>query len=733
MNLLLCRIALAAGPVCLALSSLTITASAEPPAAIAPAAATAQPAVNPKVRALLVGVSHYDHMVELSLAGPANDVPLLAQTLRERFGLGTASTLLLTEAEGKKNPQRRPTLANIRRAFGELTKAINAGDQVVVYLSGHGVQETANDPGEVDGLDEIFLPADTQRPPPGEEHMLNSLPDNEIREALQAIAAKDAYIWFIADCCHSGTIARGLDIPRRIAPFKLFSPEVTQKVEDLQSQYVPATTRPAGRMPKNTVALFACRSREVTFERLFPNTTWTRSLDTYGLLTYSLVRVLQSHRQAEPLTYREAWQRLQQEYEYWGVGSFPVPLLEGVGRDRTVLGEKARPQAERFDLFQAETGWKLRAGLLHGITQDSVLSVFAPVGAANAGQRVGHVVVKALSALEAEVAPCEFTEGGKTWPSPTTLPKKGQCELAYFNYGDLRPTVAADDPIGGGPDRKTLQAMLNDIASRPEVPLRVLDDPKAAQWRVLAEKSQVYLSPSQGDLVRDRDWEARLKLLRMDALPEDLTNHLRKIARAEVLRKLAKEPPFTESKQAQLSLDLLKYPDVEDQVGAAVALDGERPRLAEGEIIAFRVTNASPRTKLYVTVLMIDSAYDIFVLYPSPGELVEELSPQASFTTDKFRVNIETVGAESIIAIAAQASGPPVDFTSLAKSTLPGAKAVQSTRGPTEAGSNLSHLLQGYLFNDTSPRAIRGVDRVEMQRCAISLLNWETVPEPPAK
>ena len=113
-------------------------------------------------RALLVGVSHYPNLPEkLKLVGAANDVVLVESRLGQALSeAGPTQIHVLSEAEGEQNANLLPTRANIASAFQELIESSQAGDKVVVFISGHGSQQpTRRDSSfpEPDGLDEIFL------------------------------------------------------------------------------------------------------------------------------------------------------------------------------------------------------------------------------------------------------------------------------------------------------------------------------------------------------------------------------------------------------------------------------------------------------------------------------------------------------------------------------------------------------------------------------------------------
>ncbi|MEL7205967.1 MAG: caspase family protein, partial [Pseudomonadota bacterium] len=156
-----------------------------------------------ETRALLIGVSDYDESIGLlDLKGPKNDVTLLAATLRGR-GIDQIEIL----ADGVDGGQR-PTRTAILGAFADLAAKANDGDFVFIHLSGHGTRQADRSGDEADGLDEVFLPADTARAEPGTNQIPNAITDDEIGAALAAIRSKGADIWFVLDSCHSGSGTR---------------------------------------------------------------------------------------------------------------------------------------------------------------------------------------------------------------------------------------------------------------------------------------------------------------------------------------------------------------------------------------------------------------------------------------------------------------------------------------------------------------------------------------------
>ena len=167
-------------------------------------------------------MTRYQNFPSLGLDGPANDVILIRQTLKDRFGFQDPDIVTLSEADGQKDPARLPTRSNIEREMVALAKKVieTKEAKVVVYLSGHGTRQPdlLREPADVkpDGRSEVFLPTDFAGWDKQAKRLKNSVIDFELRNWLKDIRGNGACVWAIVDCCYSGTIARGLAVPRKV-------------------------------------------------------------------------------------------------------------------------------------------------------------------------------------------------------------------------------------------------------------------------------------------------------------------------------------------------------------------------------------------------------------------------------------------------------------------------------------------------------------------------------------
>lgn len=99
---------------------------------------------------------------------------------------------------------RKATRAGILAKFTALLNKSNAGDVAFIYYAGHGSQQRNSLTKEKDSLDESIVPADTYSPGVGD------IRDKELAKIFNAFIDKGVKLTVILDCCHSGSMSRGL-------------------------------------------------------------------------------------------------------------------------------------------------------------------------------------------------------------------------------------------------------------------------------------------------------------------------------------------------------------------------------------------------------------------------------------------------------------------------------------------------------------------------------------------
>ncbi|MCB9796734.1 MAG: caspase family protein [Alphaproteobacteria bacterium] len=159
--------------------------------------------------ALLIGVSDYQSPEVPDLSGPAWDIAGVHRLLTDPkggYGFPAQNICVLADADA--------TLAATRAALGRLAEQAAAGDEVLVYFSGHGSQAPDGNGDEPDGKDETWVLHDSRVGGVGD------LSDDEVHARLAAIHARTPNLTVLLDSCSSGSATKGgTRAVSRLAPF----------------------------------------------------------------------------------------------------------------------------------------------------------------------------------------------------------------------------------------------------------------------------------------------------------------------------------------------------------------------------------------------------------------------------------------------------------------------------------------------------------------------------------
>jgi hypothetical protein len=186
-----------------------------------------QAAASQTKRALLIGINHYKPEeagqspsapsggVEvtasaqrtvpkgrgtwINLDGCINDVEVVRDLLVGRFGFVPGNVTLLCDSQAT----RGEILTAIRTAFID---SAAAGDELFFMYAGHGSQVVNSKSSEPDKKDETIVPADAFKGTP-------DIRDKEIKKIFNEVLDKGVVLTMVFDCCHSGSIARGMPQP----------------------------------------------------------------------------------------------------------------------------------------------------------------------------------------------------------------------------------------------------------------------------------------------------------------------------------------------------------------------------------------------------------------------------------------------------------------------------------------------------------------------------------------
>jgi hypothetical protein len=697
------------------------------PAAKAEAQPPAPPLANQAGhrRALLVGCTKYDHLPAHSLKGPANDVKLMARVLTERFGF--ADQDIVTLAEGP-NAAGRPTRSNIKYQFDRLAKEAGPGDQTIVLFSGHGSQQPEAVAGsEPDGLDETFLPCDAGAWDGSKQSVKGAIIDDELASWTKAIADRGAALFLVIDSCHSGTMLRdpdAVEFPRELPEDSLVPQDVLERARkaaaDRRDRARGGDAKvPAAKPPSTTprlMALYACQPHEPTIERSMPPDG--AGGPRHGLLSYTICQVLTQTR--SPLTYRELAERVQAQYVAWGRKG-PTPLLDGADQDREVLGTRSWPGRSRFVVGKGADGWIIRAGLLHGLTENSVLAIYPPAGAADADKLLGHARIRKSLPTEAQIEPCPHAK----LPAPTILPDGARCEPVHVDLGSMRLRVGIEGSAESDMHRRVREA-LAEFAKAPDALIEPAAARKPADVRVRLKGDRIYLIGADvaqltGDLPPGAAYFGPYSLEQRAKIQDDLT----KIARACNLLRLA--AASSSDPHADIDIEMVKLKDRTDRKGEKLKWGASGLVLQPGDLVGWHLRNRG-KTTLDVTLLFIDSRYDRDAVFPLPGQAASgegRFLPGQTHFVGPARINPKTLGLEHLLLIAVKGEGPPIDFSCLAQRSLERAEAVERGIGRSSLATPLGRLLKSAVY---AQGATRGLDLIDADAQVLRLLSWTVAP-----
>ncbi|OIW13633.1 hypothetical protein TanjilG_07975 [Lupinus angustifolius] len=233
-------------------------------------------------RAVLCGVTYGKR--KFSLKGSVNDVVNMKELLVNNFNFPISCMRILTEEV--KKPSLIPTRQNILKALKWLVKDCQAGDSLVFYFSGHGLNISDSNGDEIDGFDEAICPVDFMTE--------GSIIDDELNSTIVWPLKKDVTLHAIVDAGHSGTI---LDLNY-----------VYNKKSGMwdQGNYNTATNR------KHTsggvaICLSACEDDQMASA----STTFGQNR-TNGVLTYLFTKAIRDY---PGITYRSLLNKMQSEIE----------------------------------------------------------------------------------------------------------------------------------------------------------------------------------------------------------------------------------------------------------------------------------------------------------------------------------------------------------------------------------------------------------------------------------
>ena len=249
--------------------------------------------------ALLVAVDRPAALPQrLWLRGPDNDAALLRQALLER-GVAAERITWLGRAATTTGPATR---AAVEAAMQALLQRVQPGDHLVLHLAGHGVQVPQR-PGaepEADGLDEVFLTADTQPWDAALGVLPQALYDHDIGHFIETLTLRGVHVLAVFDTCHAAGLQRGAPgAPTRqrgVASAELGVPQGASALAASRARPSAAgwLTRAARRTAADQapVLALAARSHESTPEAWLPQ--GAPQARVHGVFSFAVVQALRA-------------------------------------------------------------------------------------------------------------------------------------------------------------------------------------------------------------------------------------------------------------------------------------------------------------------------------------------------------------------------------------------------------------------------------------------------------
>ncbi len=663
--------------------------------------------------ALLVGCTVYPALTsKYQLSGPGNDVALTSQLLREHYSYVDDEIVALVY---ENDAALQPTYDNIFREFAALIDRAAEGDTVFILLAGHGSQQDDDDPDnpedpELDGLDEVFLPQDITEWKYNTP-VVKAIRDDQIRAWLDAIRAKGASVFFVADTCHSGTIDRGgpsagdsfyreRSVDREIinGPDEQSAAGAQPRpieLDDQNSSGGVADLAPATEGMGGLIALYAVNDDTPEQEHPMPPDS---RLDgpPYGRLSYALNWVLRQSKR--PLTYRELAQHLRWQYQEWGWENPGFLMGSADELDREVLRDGMWTDRSTVQLsFDPLRGLSINVGLLHGVTAGSVYVVYPPVGVENDDVPVGCVRVVEATATAARVETCSYGDVAET--PAKELPAPARCELAYAAYGSLRMSVAVA-PLGQpSPERlAAAEAAVRAIAQQRVTLIEMAAEGETPDAYVLVADDGAYLRrgfDATGGFGGEAADLAQYPPGAFGPFALDGTQGsafekaLRAMAKALNVRSLAASAgqpfigdPYAPTTELELVVERWN-PETEtfEPVDMLNGLD-----LYDRDKVRVQVFNRGGAA-VDVTILYIESAFRIRSYFPTWVQSASQgfnnrITEDSAPASVEFTINDSTTGLEDVIVIAtlAESGTTPQNFVFLEQDGL---KREIKTRPPS--------------------------------------------------
>jgi hypothetical protein len=330
---------------------------------------------------LQVGINDYTNVPDLK--GCVRDVENMKKVLIEKFAVPSTHIMALTD--------RQATREAIISAFksqliGNAKKYPNS--LVIFQYSGHGSRVPDQNGDEPDHMDSTLVPVDS-RDPAGKHF---DIVDDEIRDLFNELTLYTSNVLFLLDCCHSGNPTRGGEEAREIPIDTRPQPSERALTQVEKAALIRSQDR-VGMLARNEryISIAASMPHELAFEI---DVNGQRE----GALTHFLIKRFK-HVKPET-TYRELMAKVANDV----TAECPAqhPQVEGDLRRQVLAGSANRE--DPFIKINKIVGnlITVNAGSVHGLTEGTILSIYAPDAQQLTGMRKRLTTAKVakVSALD---------------------------------------------------------------------------------------------------------------------------------------------------------------------------------------------------------------------------------------------------------------------------------------------------------------------------------------------
>jgi len=384
----------------------------------------------------------------------------------------------------KREETTRKSIIDQFRNF--LATDVREGDTIYFHYSGHGYQAPDTDPDKdpslkiqapknplignsPSGLDQTILPTDDP------DRNANQIRNDElgllVKQVFDAAHGKRINVLVTIDACHSGGGTRGIARIVRGKPYEGQPPKSVVSYDPSSPDAVFLNK------VRGYTFLSACRPDQEAGEAVGPDRR------TYGRFTLALCNALAD---CSPSTnYRQLYDQIDEtmasRWTFGAVDAFSQnPQLEGEA-NRTVFGATAQPSPSYMTLLPTgKNSYRLKGGALQGVTEGSVLKLFASSDlqhplATLTTTKVGIVDSSFESTPPLAKIPASKLVGARAMlTSQGASSREARIDLSAIKasplFGQIKSTILDRVPSAQVDEQPDPEAVLKVDASSPDAP-----------------------------------------------------------------------------------------------------------------------------------------------------------------------------------------------------------------------------------------------------------------------